>query len=186
MARAWTRRAPTRWASTPIKPLLAEIDAMKTAADVQRDDRDVPCSWQSPSRSGCYGGPDNHEPTQTSSPTSRQRAGHARPRLLLQARAAVQEAREKYRAHVAKMFTLAGVERGRRKGGRRRPSSRSRRGSPRLARQRRAARPDRRPITRRTFAAAAEARRRTSTGPPTSTRRGLADGRRSTSTSRSS
>ena len=73
----------------------------------------------------------------------RERPGPARPRLLREAGAALREAREKYRAHVAQMFTLAGRR------ARRRPAAaevvfavenEARRG---FARQRRAARPRR-------------------------------------------
>src|SRR5262249_40418177 len=92
----------------PIAPLLAEIDAIKDAAGVQKviarlHDENVPVPF------GVFAAPDNHHPASTIAYVvasglalpDRDYYGKTEPRFA--------EAREKYHAHVTAMFKLAGA-----------------------------------------------------------------------------
>ncbi|HET9164493.1 MAG TPA: M13 family metallopeptidase N-terminal domain-containing protein, partial [Candidatus Angelobacter sp.] len=94
---------------TPAKPMLEKIDAMKTPADLQSMVRQlndvsifVPFVLTSV--------PDNHNPTQTIASISAGGLGLPDRDYYLKTEPRFQDAREKYLAHVAAMFKLAGYD----------------------------------------------------------------------------
>src|SRR5262249_3002481 len=93
--------------ATPLKPLLAEIDGIKDVAGVQRTIRTlhglgvgVPFGFGS--------NPDNHDPTQVIAQVYASGLGMPDRDYYLKPDERFKDAREKYKAHVAKMFELAG------------------------------------------------------------------------------
>jgi len=91
----------------PVQPWLAEIDAMKNSADVQRMIQRfhhqaifVPFAVTS--------APDNHDPSQTIADIGSSGLGLPDRDYYLKPEQRFQEAREKYHAHVANIFKLAG------------------------------------------------------------------------------
>ena len=93
----------------PAKPMLTEIDAMKTPADLQRMIRRlheeavfVPFGLSST--------PDNHNPSQVIATVSAGGLGLPDRDYYLKTEPRFQEAREKYLLHVAAMFRLAGYD----------------------------------------------------------------------------
>ncbi len=91
----------------PLDPLRAEIQAMKSAADVQR----MITRFQLlaiPVPFGVGAGSDNHNPTDVLAQIYSSGLGLPDRDYYLKPDARFKEAREKYVAHVAKMFQLAG------------------------------------------------------------------------------
>ncbi len=93
----------------PAKPMLTEIDAMKTPADLQHMIRRlheeavfVPFGLSST--------PDNHNPSQVIATVSAGGLGLPDRDYYLKTEPRFQEAREKYLLHVAAMFKLAGYD----------------------------------------------------------------------------
>jgi endothelin-converting enzyme/putative endopeptidase len=93
----------------PAKPMLADIDAMKTPADLQRMIRRlhdlsvfVPFALNST--------PDNHNPAQVIATVSASGLGLPDRDYYLKTEQRFQEAREKYLLHVAAMFKLVGYD----------------------------------------------------------------------------
>ena len=127
---AWTRRASTRSASKPIQPLLDEIDAIKTPADLQKTIAELH-DLQIYAPFGID--------VDVRQPQSRRQviarvfaAGLGLPDrdYYLKPEKRFVEARAKYREHVTKMFELAGSEPRRGEESRATRSSRWRRASP--------------------------------------------------------
>ena len=95
--------------AAPIKPLLADIDAMKGPADVQKmiarlHEQDIFVPF------GLAGRPDNHNPTQVIADLFAAGLGLPDRDYYFKAEERFKEAREKYRVHVANMFRLAGYD----------------------------------------------------------------------------
>ena len=91
----------------PLMPLLADVDAMKGPADVQRmierlHDLGVTAPF------GLYGAQDNHNPTQVIADVYASGLGLPDRDYYLKTEQRFQDARAKYRVHVANMFKLAG------------------------------------------------------------------------------
>jgi putative endopeptidase len=91
----------------PLRPLLDEISGLKTPADVQKElvrlhDLAIPVPF------GVASSPDNHEPTQVIANVFASGLGLPDRDYYLKPEPRFKEAREKYRAHVAQMFALAG------------------------------------------------------------------------------
>jgi putative endopeptidase len=91
----------------PLEPLLNRIDGIKSSADLQRVIRElheigvfVPF--------GLYGQPDSHNPVQVIAYVSAGGLGLPDRDYYLKTEKRFQEARERYREHVRRMFTLAG------------------------------------------------------------------------------
>src|SRR5580765_1490256 len=94
---------------TPAKPMLAEIDAMKTQADLQRMIRRLhELSVLVPF--GLTSTPDNHNPTQVIATVFASGLGLPDRDYYLKTEPRFVEAREKYLLHVAAMFKLAGAD----------------------------------------------------------------------------
>ncbi|MCU1285031.1 MAG: family peptidase [Acidobacteriales bacterium] len=94
--------------ATPIQPLLAEVDAAKNTADIQRIMRhfhelaiNVPF--------GLTGSSDNHNPTQVIADIYASGLGLPDRDYYSKPEPRFKEAREKYLVHVANMFKLAGA-----------------------------------------------------------------------------
>ncbi len=99
---------------TPIKPLLAEIDAMKGPGDVQRmiarfHEMHIFVPF------GLASNPDNHDPTRVVANLYASGLGLPDRDYYLKEDDRFKEARDKYRAHVARMFVLAGSDEARAK-----------------------------------------------------------------------
>jgi putative endopeptidase len=93
----------------PARPMLAEIDAMKNAADVQRMIRRLhELSIFAPF--GLTSSPDNHNPSQVIATVFASGLGLPDRDYYLKTEQRFQEAREKYLVHVAAMFKLAGYD----------------------------------------------------------------------------
>jgi putative endopeptidase len=93
----------------PAKPMLAEIDAMKTPADLQRMLRRLHgISVNVPFVLGSF--PDNHNPAQTIAAIFAGGLGLPDRDYYLKPEQRFQDAREKYQAHVTAMFKLAGYD----------------------------------------------------------------------------
>jgi endothelin-converting enzyme/putative endopeptidase len=93
---------------SPIAPLLAEIDALADAAGVQRmigrlHELDIPVPF------GVYARPDSHEPTRVIAHIYAAGLGLPDRDYYLKAEPRFQEARGKYREHVAGVFGLVGA-----------------------------------------------------------------------------
>ncbi|MGZ3457331.1 MAG: M13 family metallopeptidase [Archangium sp.] len=93
---------------TPLQPMLARIDAIQSAADLQRVIRElhhvairVPFALSAAS--------DNHNPTQVLADIGASGLGLPDRDYYLKPEPRFQEAREKYAAHVERMFKLAGT-----------------------------------------------------------------------------
>ena len=98
-----------RLGGKPIQPLLAEIDKMKNTADVQRMiGRFHAISIAVPF--GLYGASDNHAPTNVIAQVYASGLGLPDRDYYIKAEPRFQEAREKYAAHIEKMFVLAGAK----------------------------------------------------------------------------
>ncbi|HEX4606064.1 MAG TPA: M13 family metallopeptidase, partial [Candidatus Angelobacter sp.] len=94
---------------SPAKPMLAEIDAMKTTADLQRIVRRLhELSVFAPF--GLTSTPDNHNPGQVIASVFASGLGLPDRDYYLKTEPRFVEAREKYLAHVAAMFKLAGSD----------------------------------------------------------------------------
>jgi putative endopeptidase len=94
---------------SPAKPMLAEIDAIKTPADLQRTLRHLhDVSITVPFALGSI--PDNHNPAQTIATIVASGLGLPDRDYYLKPEQRFQDAREKYLVHVAAMFKLAGYE----------------------------------------------------------------------------
>jgi len=94
---------------TPAKPMLAEIDAMKSAADLQRMvQRLHALSVSAPF--GLSSRPDNHNPTQTIANIFASGLGLPDRDYYLKSEPRFVDAREKYLVHVANMFKLVGYD----------------------------------------------------------------------------
>jgi endothelin-converting enzyme/putative endopeptidase len=92
----------------PIRPLLAEIDGLKDTAGVQRMiGRLHELAINVPF--GVASGSDNHEPTQVIAQVYASGLGLPDRDYYVKTEPRFQEAREKYRAHVASTFKLAGA-----------------------------------------------------------------------------
>ena len=93
----------------PAKPMLAEIDAIKTPADLQRMLRRLHgLSITVPFALVSF--PDNHNPAQTIATILAGGLGLPDRDYYLKTEPRFQEAREKYQAHVTAMFQLAGYD----------------------------------------------------------------------------
>jgi putative endopeptidase len=95
----------------PVAPLLAEIDAVTDLPGLQRvigrlHDLAIPVPF------GLFGGSDNHEPGRVIAHLYASGLGLPDRDYYLKTEPRFQEAREKYRAHVARTFKLAGQEAG--------------------------------------------------------------------------
>ena len=91
----------------PVAPLLAEISAMKSKAELQRmtrrfHDLAIPVPF------GFTGSPDNHQPTQVIADIFASGLGLPDRDYYFKTEDRFKETREKYKAHVAAMFKLAG------------------------------------------------------------------------------
>lgn len=91
----------------PVQPLLAEIDRIRTRADLQRmiarfHEIAIPVPF------GLFGGSDNHNPTAVIAQLYASGLGLPDRDYYVKTEPRFKEAREKYVAHVAKIFTLAG------------------------------------------------------------------------------
>jgi putative endopeptidase len=93
----------------PAEPILKEIDAVKGRADLQRVIRRLQGLGISVPF-GLNAVPDNHNPTQTIATVSAAGLGLPDRDYYLKTEPRFQEAREKYLAHVANMFKLAGYD----------------------------------------------------------------------------
>ena len=93
---------------TPIKPLLAQIDAMKTAADVQAMIRALHAIGIT-APFGVSDGPDNHEPTQTIAHVQAGGLGMPDRDYYFKTEERFRNTRDKYTAYVTTIFTLAGA-----------------------------------------------------------------------------
>ncbi len=92
---------------SPLKPMLAEIDAMKTPADVQRMIiRLQGVGIQVPF--GLNSAPDNHNPSQVLADVQAGGLGLPDRDYYFKTEPRFKEAREQYLDHVTKMFKLAG------------------------------------------------------------------------------
>jgi len=94
---------------TPAEPMLREIREIKSARDLQRlilnfHENGIFVPFGLASR------PDNHNPTETIADVFASGLGLPDRDYYLKPEARFQEAREKYRVHVAKMFGLAGYD----------------------------------------------------------------------------
>jgi putative endopeptidase len=94
--------------ATPINPMLADIGAMKNTADVQRmigrfHAIAIPVPF------GLFGESDNHAPTNVIAQIYASGLGLPDRDYYLKTEPRFKEAREKYLAHVEKMFILAGA-----------------------------------------------------------------------------
>jgi putative endopeptidase len=92
----------------PIEPMLAEIDALKDVAGVQKmigrlHDIGINVPF------GLFASSDNHQPTQVIAHVYASGLGLPDRDYYLKTEPRFQEARDKYREHVAKMFTLIGT-----------------------------------------------------------------------------
>jgi putative endopeptidase len=93
----------------PAKPMLADIDAMKTPADLQRMIRRLhDLSVFAPFALNSV--PDNHNPTQVIATVSASGLGLPDRDYYLKTEQRFQEAREKYLIHIAAMFKLVGYD----------------------------------------------------------------------------
>jgi endothelin-converting enzyme/putative endopeptidase len=93
----------------PAKPMLAEIDGMKTPADLQRMVRRLhDLSVSVPFGLGST--PNNHNPNQVIADVGASGLGLPDRDYYLKPEQRFQEAREKYLLHVANMFKLAGYD----------------------------------------------------------------------------
>jgi putative endopeptidase len=92
----------------PAKPMLAEIAAIKTRPDLQRVLRDLQKGGVTAPFS-LHSGPDYHDPTQTTAQVEAGGLGLPDRDYYLKTEPRFVEAREKYHAHVARMFRLAGA-----------------------------------------------------------------------------
>ena len=155
----------------PVRPLLAEIDAMRTWPGRRADDRPPPRPRPSPCPSASWPSPDNHKPNDVIAEIYASGLGLPDRDYYVKPEPRFQEAREKYLAHVARDVRAGRVEP---RGGRRRGRDASSHGEAAgrgLARQRGPARPARPPTTRRRFAEPAEAAPRLRLGGLLATRR---------------
>jgi endothelin-converting enzyme/putative endopeptidase len=92
----------------PLKPLLAEIDAVASPADVQK----LIVRFHAMAIAVPFGlaaAPDNHEPTQVIADVYASGLGLPDRDYYLKSEPHFQEARERYRKHVARMLELAGA-----------------------------------------------------------------------------
>ncbi|HEX7288391.1 MAG TPA: M13 family metallopeptidase [Candidatus Angelobacter sp.] len=94
---------------TPAQPMLKDIEAMKSAADLQRmilrlHERGLLVPF------GLFPSPDNHDPGQTVANIFASGLGLPDRDYYLKAEPRFQDAREKYLVHVANMFKLAGYD----------------------------------------------------------------------------
>ncbi|HEY2390737.1 MAG TPA: M13 family metallopeptidase, partial [Candidatus Angelobacter sp.] len=94
---------------TPVKPTLAEIDAMKSAADLQRTIRHLHEQGVF-APFGLGSSPDNHNPAQVIATVFPSALGLPDRDYYLKPEQRFQEAREKYLVHVAAMFKLTGYD----------------------------------------------------------------------------
>jgi endothelin-converting enzyme/putative endopeptidase len=93
---------------SPLKPLLAEIDALADTTGLQRmmgrfHEMDIPAPF------GVYASPDNHEPSRVIAFVYASGLGLPDRDYYLKPEPRFAEARDKYRAHVAATFVLAGA-----------------------------------------------------------------------------
>ena len=93
----------------PVEPLLAEIDRIRTRADIGRmiarfHDIAIPVPFEFSGRS------DNHNPTDVIAQISASGLGLPDRDYYVKTEPRFKEARAKYLAHVAKIFTLAGYD----------------------------------------------------------------------------
>jgi putative endopeptidase len=94
----------------PVAPMLAEIDAIKTAADLQRAIRRLQDVLVfAPFALGAQ--PDQHEPTRTIADIGASGLGLPDRDYYFKPEPRFAQAREKYQAHVQRMFELAGAQR---------------------------------------------------------------------------
>jgi putative endopeptidase len=93
---------------TPIKPLLAEVDAAKNTADIQRIIRHFH-ELAIPVPFGLIGSSDNHNPTQVIADIYASGLGLPDRDYYFKPEPRFKEARAKYLVHVANMFKLAGA-----------------------------------------------------------------------------
>ncbi len=96
--------------TTPIQPLLAEIDGLADIAGVQRmigrfHELAIPVPF------GLTASPDNHDPTRVIAEVYASGLGLPDRDYYLETEPRFQEAREKYRVHVAHMIELSGKSR---------------------------------------------------------------------------
>ena len=96
-----------RLGAKPVQPMLAEIDRMSTRADLERmiarfHDIAIPVPF------GLFGRSDNHNPTDVIAQLVASGLGLPDRDYYIKTEPRFKEAREKYLAHVAKIFTLAG------------------------------------------------------------------------------
>jgi len=92
---------------TPAQPMLAEIDAMKTPADLQRMVQRLH-ALSLPAPFGLTSMPDNHNPAQVIANLYASGLGLPDRDYYLKTEQRFVEAREKYLVHVANLFKLAG------------------------------------------------------------------------------
>jgi putative endopeptidase len=93
----------------PVAPILSEIDAIKTPADLQRVVRHLQ-SFGVLAPFQLNSSPDYHDPTQTLAEIAAAGLGLPDRDYYFKTEARFKEAREKYLVHVAHMFALAGAD----------------------------------------------------------------------------
>jgi putative endopeptidase len=94
---------------SPLAPMLADIDAVRTPADLQREIRELQDILVfAPFQLGAR--PDLHDPTRTLAAVSAAGLGLPDRDYYLKPEPRFAEAREKYLAHVQRMFELAGAD----------------------------------------------------------------------------
>ena len=94
---------------TPLAPLLADIDAIRTRADLQRSIRRLH-ALAIPVGFGLVGAMDNHDPERFIANVAPGGLGLTSRDAYLQSEPPAVEARERYRARVAQVLMLAGAE----------------------------------------------------------------------------
>ena len=94
---------------TPLAPLLAEIDAIRTRADLQRSIRRLH-ALAIPVGFGLVGAMDNHDPERFIANVAPGGLGLTSRDAYLQSEPAAADARERYRARIAQVLMLAGAE----------------------------------------------------------------------------
>ena len=94
--------------ATPIKPMLAEIDAIKDQASSAEDDYSLCRTLESRCPFGLNAASDNHNPSQVIADVQAGGLGLPDRDYYLKTEERFKEARAQYLVHVANMFQLAG------------------------------------------------------------------------------
>ncbi len=93
---------------SPLGPLLKQIDAMSTVADIQAMIRSLHAMGLT-APFGVYAGPDNHEPAQTVAQVAANGLGMPDRDYYFKTEERFRDTRERYKAYITTVFTLAGA-----------------------------------------------------------------------------